>query len=87
MEFKNKLYRHHKSKLSLVVRNFSFAFIGFFTVACSIVIPTYISISSSLEIQTQAAEEKVNDNNEQNDADPNENIDQNQPEKNIDNND
>ena len=59
MEMKNKLFRHHKSKFSLVVRNLSFAFIGIFTVLGGIAIPTYISISNHLNIAAQAVEDNT----------------------------
>ena len=68
MEMKNKLYRHHKSKFSLVLRNFSFAFMGAFLVLGGITIPTYISISSHLNIAAQAVEEKT-ENPPQNNSD------------------
>ena len=70
MEYKNKLFRHHKSKFSLIFRNFSLTCMGVLIVLGGIAIPTYISISSNLNVATEASEEKpeevrsVNDQNE-----------------------
>lgn len=57
MEFRNKLYRHHKSKASFLLRHFSIAIIGLFVVAGSVTIPTYISISNTVNYQTNAESE------------------------------
>ena len=77
VEFKNKLYRHHKSKFSFVVRNFSLTFIGIFTVLGGIAIPTYISVSNTLQIQTQAVEETLENGGNKNDSKNSEENDQN----------
>lgn len=72
MEFKNKLFRHHKSKFTLVLRNFSLTCMGVLIVLGGIAIPTYISISSNLNVATEASEEPTNEpdsvSNENNDA-------------------
>ena len=64
MEFKNKLYRHHKSKASFVLRHFSIAIIGLFVVAGGVTIPTYISVYNTVNYQTKAEEENVDKTNE-----------------------
>lgn len=57
VEFKNKLFRHHKSKVTLIFRNFSLTCMGVLIVLGGIAIPTYISISSHLNVATEASEE------------------------------
>ena len=57
VEFKNKLFRHHKSKFTLILRNFSLTCMGVLIVLGGIAIPTYISISSNLNVATEASEE------------------------------
>ena len=64
VEFKNKLYRHHKSKFSFVVRNFSLTFIGIFTVLGGIVIPTYISTLDTTNVVMKAEENDEVENSE-----------------------
>lgn len=56
MEMKNKLYRHHKSKVALIMRNFSISFLGLFIFGLAVTIPTYISIISDGGIPTLASE-------------------------------
>ena len=86
MEMKNKLFRHHKSKMSLVVRNFSLAFVGVFTILGGITIPTYFSISRSLNVVTQAAEENNDDTLLKNTDDPVEDDNTNTEEENKESN-
>ena len=57
MKMKNKLYCHHKSKFSLVMRNFSIFFASFSFVAAAVAIPTYISIHVGEKVATEAANE------------------------------
>lgn len=76
MEMKNKLFRHHKSKLSLFARNFSLACVGVFMVLGGIAIPTYFSISSNLNIVTQASEENTTNLSTNPDDNPDENVDE-----------
>ena len=60
MTMKNKLYKHHKSKMFFYVRNFSFVFLGILGVGLSIGIPTYISSIQEQQISTEAkAQEKL----------------------------
>ena len=73
MEMKNKLYCHHKSKISLVMKRFSLTCLGVITVVLTITIPTYISTSENQKVVTEAREsdeqkevEEVNDNEEEN---------------------
>ena len=47
MTMKNKLYHHHKSKFSIVMRNFSLSVVGVFAFVAAISVPTYISIQST----------------------------------------
>lgn len=72
VEFKNKLFRHHKSKFTLALRNFSLTCMGVLIVLGGIAIPTYISISSNLNVATEASEEPTKEpdsvSNENNDA-------------------
>ena len=46
---KNKLYKHHKSKAALMIRNISLAVSAFALVIGLAAIPTYISASSIKE--------------------------------------
>ena len=66
MEMKNKLFCHHKSKISLVMKRFSLTCLGALTVICSITIPTYISTLNNDKIVTEARE--TDDNKEANDS-------------------
>lgn len=61
MEIKNKLYCHHKSKISFIFRNFSLAFVGIFVLFSAVTIPTYFSIRGEEKVPTQASEE-ISDN-------------------------
>ena len=49
MLVKNKLYKHHRSKVALVARNFSIALSSLFVLAAIVAIPTYIRASSPSE--------------------------------------
>ena len=62
MEMKNKLYMHHKSKTSLVLRNFSVAFFGFAFFLSAVTIPTYFSVREEYRIATQALDEDPEEN-------------------------
>ena len=53
MLVKDKLYKHHRSKVALLARNFSIAFSSFVALVALIAIPTYFSAQP-----TQAAEAK-----------------------------
>lgn len=72
MEMKNKLYHHHKSKFSLVVKKFSLCSLGVFGFIAMIAIPTYISTlsdtSKPLVAENENQEEVVEENVEQNDG-------------------
>ena len=60
MNMKNKLYKHHKSKVFFYVRNISFVFVGLLGIGLSIAIPTYISSIKEQQISAKAqAEENV----------------------------
>lgn len=56
MEMKNKLFHHHKSKFSIVVRNFSLSCLAIFGVVGALSIPTYISIHQSEKTEMKASE-------------------------------
>ena len=56
MAVKNKLYKHHRSKAALTVRNLSIAFGGFFLLVALLAIPTYIGNQSIEQVQAQKAE-------------------------------
>ena len=58
MEMKNKLYKHHKRKVTFFLRNFSFAFFGLIAVIGSIAIPTYINVKTNENMMASAASEK-----------------------------
>ena len=77
MVFKNKLYRHHKSKFSLILRHFSFVCMGFVLVVSAIAIPTYISISTTLNIPTEASEVKEGNQGATKQNQPEDNEDEN----------
>lgn len=57
MQVKNKLYKHHKSKFVLVMRNFSIVFSSVVALLAIVAIPTYIS-----ERNISEAEAKVEEN-------------------------
>ena len=59
MKMRNKLYRHHKSKLFLVARNLAFTSLGIFIFTLAVSIPTYISINKGERVPTLASEEAV----------------------------
>ena len=56
MKMKNKLYCHHKHKVSLVMRNFFFATLGIFVISLAVTIPTYLSIQKESGVPTLASE-------------------------------
>ena len=62
MEMKNKLFRHHKSKFALMLRNFSLTFMGLFLVVAAFTVPTYLSVVGSAEYQMQASEANDEEN-------------------------
>ena len=74
MEMKNKLFRHHKSKASIVLRNFSLSFLGIFLAFSAITIPTYFSVRGDNRQQMQASEVEVVEtpNTEEENETPNE---------------
>ena len=53
---KNKLFHHHKSKFSIVVRNFSLSCLAIFGVIGAATVPTYISIHQSEKAEMKASE-------------------------------
>jgi hypothetical protein len=56
MEMKNKLFHHHKSKFSIVMRNFSLSCLAIFGVVGAVTVPTYISIHQSQKSEMKASE-------------------------------
>lgn len=56
MEMKNKLFHHHKSKFSIVMRNFSLSVVGVFAFVAAISVPTYISIHNEQKMEMKATE-------------------------------
>lgn len=52
MVMKNKLYKHHKNKFVLLMRNFSLTFASIFAIAVVAAIPTYISSNQSSQVTT-----------------------------------
>ena len=56
MEMKNTLFHHHKSKFSIVVRNFSLSCLAVFVVIGIATVPTYISIHQSEKAEMKASE-------------------------------
>ena len=77
MEMKNKLYRHHKSKASIVLRNFSLSFLGIFLAFSAITIPTYFSVRGDNRQQMQASEVEVVENPGEEENNNTENEDEN----------
>ena len=53
MQVKNKLYKHHKSKFVLVMRNFSIAFSSLVALLAIVAIPTYITEKNISEAEAQ----------------------------------
>ena len=47
---KNKLYKHHKSKASFYIRNFSFAFALFLGLGTAVTVPTYIASRNTEQV-------------------------------------
>lgn len=64
MATKNKLYKHHKNKAVLVIRNFSIAAASLFGFIALAAIPTYINSGVDSKIQakddSQVAKSDVN---------------------------
>lgn len=60
MEMKNKLFCHHKSKFSLVMKRFSLACLGAATVLTAVIVPTYLSILGNEKVITEASENDEN---------------------------
>lgn len=64
MEMKNKLYKHHKTRMHfflhdlLIVTGSACAFFGI------IALPTYISVNNSIESKVQASEQNETTNND-----------------------
>ena len=64
---KNKLYKHHKSKFVLAVRNFSLGLASFVAIVAIAAIPTYLSTNNvseanavdEVEIKQSVTEEEV----------------------------
>ena len=52
MVMKNKLYKHHKNKFALMMRNFSLTFASLFAIAAVVAIPTYISSNQTSQVTT-----------------------------------
>ena len=69
MTVKNKLYKHHKSKVALVARNLSIALSSFVALVALAAIPTYFSSNSDTEVQA---------NNSVVEAEPNEGVNENE---------
>ena len=59
MEMKNKLFHHHKSKASIVMRDFSIVVASVSVFVLALTIPTYLSIHSTDKSQMQASEVEV----------------------------
>ena len=59
MEMRNKLYRHHKSKASFVLRHFSIGLFAFILGVSAITIPTYFSVREDERISLKASEEET----------------------------
>lgn len=66
MEMKDKLYCHHKSKISLVMKRFSLTCLGLISVISAIIIPTYISTTGNSKVVTEAQETKADNDLEEN---------------------
>lgn len=61
MVVKNKLYKHHKSKIGLIVRNLSIAISSFIAIVALAAIPTYISSSSNTEVKANNSADEVSE--------------------------
>ena len=61
MEMKNKLFHHHKSKFSIVMRNFSLSVAGVFAFVAILTVPTYISIHNEQNMEMKASEVEEDD--------------------------
>ena len=68
MVMKNKLTKHHKSKLFFLVRNFSFAFIGLLGVGLTIGVPTYISSINETSVKAKATSNKSEESKPETDS-------------------
>ena len=72
MKMKNKLYKHHIAKTTMVARRFSFAFLSAFLFVSVVAIPTYISVHSNKNISlkaTEAVAETQDKNNDESEKD------------------
>jgi cytoskeletal protein RodZ len=70
MQVKNKLYKHHKSKFVLVVRNLSITVTGLVALFAVVAIPTYISEKNISKAEAENSNEIVQTDNENNVDEP-----------------
>ena len=59
MQVKNKLYKHHRSKFVLVMRNLSITVTGLVAVFAIVAIPTYISEKNISKAEAEKANETL----------------------------
>ncbi len=61
---KNKLYKHHKSKAALLMRNFTIGFSSLLMILGLAAIPTYISASNVSEAKANETLKEEDDSGE-----------------------
>ncbi len=62
MVVKNKLYKHHKNKFVLAMRNFSISIASLLAVIAIVAIPTYIKGNVRAEAESSADIQQVKEN-------------------------
>ena len=85
MEMKNKLFCHHKSKFSLLLKRFSLTCIGVVSVIAAVTVPTYISMLEDSKAVAQETSENLNANKHENTSEESEQEDTNSEENILDN--
>ena len=65
MVMKNKLYKHHRTKASFVVRYLSFTFVGLSLAALVVALPTYFAFHEEEKVATMAENEEEKLDNEE----------------------
>lgn len=64
MSVKNKLYKHHKSKVALFARNLSIALSSLIAFVAIVAIPTYFSSNNNTEVKANEQLRHTSENTE-----------------------
>ena len=68
MVVKNKLYKHHKSKFVLAMRNFSIATLSLLALFGLCAIPTYINEKPIASAEAESAQHENSDSTDENEV-------------------